>query len=238
MHIITKFTLFACKNQMDTNKCHKFQLHFTNWQQKVFHAILLPSDPITNNRYQRHHKFNNMKFLFDLFPVLLFFISYKFLGIFAATWVAIAASIGQILWLTLRKQKIDGMMWMSAGIIIILGSATLISHNETFIKWKLTILYWLYALLLIGSEMLMGKNLLRGLLGKQMSLPDTIWRRLNWSWTTFFALMGLLNLYVAYTFSTNVWVNFKLFGSMGIMLLFVLAQGVVLNKYLEPESHD
>lgn len=179
-----------------------------------------------------------MKFLFDLFPVLLFFISYKFLGIFAATWVAIAASVGQITWLIFRKQKIDGMMWLSAGVIIVLGSATLISHNETFIKWKLTILYWLYALLLAGSELWMGKNLMRSLLGKQMTLPGPVWQKLNWSWTTFFAIMGLLNLYVAYTFSTDVWVNFKLFGSMGIMLVFIIAQGIVLNKYLEPESND
>ncbi len=179
-----------------------------------------------------------MKFLFDLFPILLFFVAYKFLGIFAATWVAIAASVGQIAWLMLRRQKVDGMMWLSLGVIVVLGGATLISHNETFIKWKLTALYWLYALILFIGNALFNKNFIRLLLGAQMDLPDHIWRKLNMSWVVFFLFMGALNLYVAYTFSTDAWVNFKLFGSMALMAVFVVAQALVLNRHMETERRD
>ncbi len=173
-----------------------------------------------------------MKFFFDLLPVLLFFVAYKWFGIYVATGVAIAASLAQIVWLLARGRKVDAMLWLSLAVIVVLGGATLISHNETFIKWKLTALYWLYALILLGGELWFGRNFLRMLLGKQMVLPDAIWRRLNLSWVVFFAAMGGLNLYVAYHFSTDTWVNFKLFGSMALMLLFVVAQGIMLSRHL------
>ena len=179
-----------------------------------------------------------MKFLFDLFPVLLFFVAYKFAGIYVATGVAIAASVAQIAWLFFRRQKIDGMMWLSLGVIVVLGGATLISHNENFIKWKLTALYWLYASILLVSDWIFNKNLIRSILDKQMTLPQRIWRILNSSWAVFFISMGCLNLYVAYHFSTDTWVNFKLFGSMAIMLVFIIGQGLVLNRYLVSDHHE
>jgi len=177
-----------------------------------------------------------MKFLFDLFPVILFFIAFKVQGIYVATAVAIAASVGQIGWLWLRGRKIDTMLWVSLAIIVVFGSATLLLHDETFIKWKPTVLYWLFACVLGASEWLFRRNLIRKMLGEQIQLPETAWRRLNFSWVGFFACMGLLNLYVAFNFPTDTWVNFKLFGGMGLMLAFVIGQSLFLAKYVEQKE--
>jgi intracellular septation protein len=174
-----------------------------------------------------------MKFLFDLFPVILFFIAFKVQGIYVATAVAIAASIGQIGWLWLRGRKIDAMLWVSLAIIVVFGSATLLLHDETFIKWKPTVLYWLFACVLGASEWLFGRNLIRKMLGEQIQLPNPAWSKLNFSWVLFFACMGFLNLYVAFSFPTDIWVNFKLFGGMGLMLAFVIGQSLFLAKYVE-----
>lgn len=177
-----------------------------------------------------------MKFLFDLFPVILFFVAFKFAGIFVATGVAIAASFAQIGWLLFKRRKIDTMLWVSLGIITVFGGLTLIFQDETFIKWKPTILYWAFASALSGGILFFGKNLMRTLLGEQMALPDAVWTKLNWSWVGFFVFMGFLNLAVAYNFSTDDWVNFKLFGGMGLMLVFVVAQGLLLSKYVEEKN--
>ena len=177
-----------------------------------------------------------MKFLFDLFPVILFFVAFKLSDIYVATGVAIVATFAQVGWLKLRGRRVDPMLWASLGIIVVFGGATLALHDETFIKWKPTILYWLFAVALAGAELAFGRNLMRTLLGDQLQLPDHAWRKLNWSWTGFFALMGAANLYVAYTFSTDAWVNFKLFGGMGLMFLFVLAQGLYLAKYVQEKT--
>ena len=158
-----------------------------------------------------------MKFLFDLFPILLFFIAFKVWDIYAATGVAIVATIGQIGYLKLRGRKVDTMMWVSLAIIVVFGGATLLLHDETFIKWKPTVLYWLFAVTLIGSVVGWRKNLIRAMMEKQVTMPDAMWARLNVAWAAFFAAMGVLNLYVAYQFSTDTWVNFKLFGSMGLI---------------------
>ncbi|MCG6952769.1 MAG: septation protein A [Betaproteobacteria bacterium] len=174
-----------------------------------------------------------MKFLFDLFPVILFFIAFKLADIYVATGVAIAATFAQVGWLRLRRRRIDPMLWASLGIIVVFGGATLLLHDETFIKWKPTVLYWLFALVLSGSALLFRKNLLRVMLKSQIVLPDAVWSRLNWSWAGFFAFMGAANLFVAYRFPTDIWVNFKLFGGMGLMLLFVIAQAFFLSKYIE-----
>ena len=177
-----------------------------------------------------------MKFLFDLFPVILFFIAFKVQGIYVATAVAIAASVGQICWLWLRGRKIDTMLWVSLAIIVVFGSATLLLHDETFIKWKPTVLYWLFACVLGASELLFHKNLIRKMLGEQIQLPEPAWKKLNFSWTGFFAGMGFLNLYVAFNFPTDTWVNFKLFGGMGLMLAFVIGQSLFLAKYVEQKE--
>jgi intracellular septation protein len=203
-----------------------------------------------------------MKFLFDLFPVILFFAMFKwgeahpdaaqglaqqYLGglvsggaasatqapIMLATAIAILATIGQISWLLLRKRKVDGMLWMSLAIIVVFGGATIYFHNETFIKWKPTVLYWCFGTALLVSQVLLGKNLIRLMMEKQISLPDAVWQRLSMAWATFFGVMGLVNLYVAYNFSTAAWVNFKLFGFTGLMFAFIIAQSVFLSKYLK-----
>lgn len=177
-----------------------------------------------------------MKFLFDLFPVILFFIAYKFAGIFVATGVAIVATFAQIGWVWFRRRKVDTMLWVSLAIITIFGGATLLLQDETFIKWKPTVLYWLFATILTGGTLFMKKNLIKSLLGEQMELPDVAWNKMNWSWIGFFVFMGIANLVVAYNFSTDTWVNFKLFGGIGLMFGFVLAQGVMLSKYIEEKK--
>lgn len=177
-----------------------------------------------------------MKFLFDLFPVILFFITFKIYGIYAATAVAIAATFVQIGWVWFRHRKVETMLWVSLVIIVIFGSATLILQDETFIKWKPSVLYWLFAGTLLLAHAVFKKNLIRVMMKEQITLPEPIWARLNASWAGFFALMGGANLYVAFNYSTETWVNFKLFGFMGLMLAFVVLQGLMLGKYMEDKE--
>jgi intracellular septation protein len=146
--------------------------------------------------------------------------------------VVIGATLAQVAWLKLRGRKVDTMLWVSLVLVVVLGGATIYFHNETFIKWKPSMLYWAMGLAFWLSPLLFGKNLLRALLGEQMQLPAMVWHRLNFAWVAFFALMGLLNLWVAYSFSTDTWVNFKLFGGIGLMLLFTLAQGLYLSRHV------
>jgi intracellular septation protein len=173
-----------------------------------------------------------MKFLFEVFPVALFFVAILVWDIFVATGVAIAATFLQVGWLALRRRKIPPMLWASLAIIVVFGGLTLYLRDKTFILWKPTVLYWLFATVLAGGALL-GRNLIRALLSEQMSLPEPVWQRLNWSWVGFFAFMGVLNLYVAYNYSEKIWASFKLFGGMGLMLAFVVAQSAFLAKYVE-----
>ena len=203
-----------------------------------------------------------MKFLFDMFPVILFFGVFKWgeghadaaqamvgqylsglvsggsvgpeqAPILLATAVAIVATIAQIAFLLIRGRKVDGMLWVSLAIIVVFGGATIYFHNEAFIKWKPTVLYWVFALVLVGAQLTMGKNLIRLMMKAQIDLPDPVWTRLNLAWAGFFAAMGALNLYIAFNFPTAVWVNFKLFGFMGLMIAFVIAQTMFLSKYIK-----
>jgi len=206
-----------------------------------------------------------MKLLFDLFPVILFFAVFKFAGaqpeaaqafashtltffvadgeitaqqapILLATAVAILATLGQVLWLLLRRRHVDTMLWVSLVIIVVFGGATIYFHDEMFIKWKPTVLYWCFALALLGAQMLMRKNLIRSLMVQQMTLPDPVWDKLNLAWSAFFAAMGALNLYIAFNFPLELWVNFKMVGFIGLMIAFVIAQTAYLSRYLkEPE---
>jgi intracellular septation protein len=177
-----------------------------------------------------------MKFLFDLFPVILFFAAFKLAGIYVATAAAIGATFLQIGLLALLRKKIDTMLWVSLGIIVVFGGATLVLRDETFIKWKPTVLYWLFAAALAGAALLFRRNLIRSMLGEQVRLPDPVWARLNWSWVVFFALMGGANLFVAFSFTTDQWVNFKLFGATGLMLLFVIGQALFLARHVQEEQ--
>jgi intracellular septation protein len=177
-----------------------------------------------------------MKFLFDLFPVVLFFVAFKLFDIYIATATAIVATFAQIGWLKLRGRKVDKMMWVTLAIIVLFGGATLALHDEMFIKWKPTVLYWAFGVALASSELLFRKNLIRAAMAEQVSMPDRVWARLNWSWAAFFVFMGAANLYVAFNFPTETWVNFKVFGGVGLMLVFVILQAVFLARHIE-EKH-
>ena len=173
------------------------------------------------------------KFLFDLFPVILFFLAFKLHDIFVATAVAIVAAIVQIGWLWFRRRQVDKMMWINLAIIVIFGGATLVSQDETFIKWKPTVLYWLIAAVLLVSNLIFRRNLIQAMLEKQIVVPLFVWNRLNLSWVGFFLAMGCINLYVAFSFSVDTWVTFKLFGATGLMLVFIIVQMMMLGKYLK-----
>jgi intracellular septation protein len=179
-----------------------------------------------------------MKLLFDLFPVILFFAVFKTAGVFAATATAIAATFVQVAWVKHRHGKVDTMLWVSLGIITVFGGATLLLHDETFIKWKPTVLYWFFSASLLLAPVLFKKNLMRALLQDKMKLPDPVWHNLNLSWAAFFGVLGVINLYVAYNFSTDTWVNFKLFGATGLMLVFIFAQAALLAKHVEEDKKE
>ncbi len=208
-----------------------------------------------------------MKLLFDFLPIMLFFVTFKYaeghrewaaafanehLGfvvaggtvgateapVMLATVVVIAASLLQVAWLKARGRKVDLMLWVSLTLVVVLGGLTVWLKSETFIKWKPTGLYWAMALSFLVSQYVFRRNLLRLMLGEQLPLPEPVWFRLVLAWVAFFVGMGLLNLWVAYNFSTDAWVNFKLFGGIGLMVLFTLAQGVYLSRHLKPEGEE
>ena len=178
------------------------------------------------------------KFLFDLFPVILFFIAFKFSGIFTATTVAIAATIAQIIYSKIRYGKVEKMLIMSGAIISILGGITLLLHDKTYIMWKPTVLYWVLAITLLISNLFFKKNFIQQMMTKMIDAPTTIWNRLNFAWAIFLVLLGFLNLYVAFNYTENVWVNFKLFGVTSIMFIFIMGQTLALKKYLIEPSED
>jgi intracellular septation protein len=209
-----------------------------------------------------------MKFLFDLFPVILFFVVFKlgeghqeaahgfvshYLGglvnggavtatqspILLATFVAIVATVLQIGYLLARGRKVDGMLWVSLAIIVVMGGATIYFHDENFIKWKPTILYWAFALILFVSQLLFKTNLMRKVMEAQIKLPDPVWSRVGYSWVVFFAAMGLLNLLMAFVVfknDTSAWVSFKLFGFTGIFFVFIVGQTLMLSKHIQEEA--
>ena len=179
-----------------------------------------------------------MKFLFDIFPVVLFFIAFKFFDIYVATAVAMGATFLQIGWVWLRHRKVDNMLWVSLAVIVVFGGATLLLQDETFIKWKPTVLYWLFAAALAVAALGFRKNLIRAMMEAQLTLPEAVWGRLLASWIAFFALMGALNLFVAYNFTTDAWVNFKLFGGIGLMLAFIVLQALMLARHIEEKKAD
>ncbi|WP_035052446.1 septation protein A [Andreprevotia chitinilytica] len=181
-----------------------------------------------------------MKFLFDLLSVLLFFGAYLVTrDLFIATGVAMVTSTLQVLFSWWRWRKVDATLWLSFAMIIVLGGATLLLHDKTFIKVKPTALYWAFTLVLTGAYYLRGKNLIKSLMGQHIALPEVVWFRLNWAWALFFAVLGALNLVIAFHFDEALWVKFKLFGTMGLTLLFVLAQSLYLSRHIEatPEQN-
>lgn len=179
-----------------------------------------------------------MKFLFDFFPVILFFVAFEFADIFVATAAAIAATVAQIGWVLARGRKVAPMQWVSFVIIVVFGGATLLLRDETFIKWKPSVLYWISSAAFLGG-LAFRANFVKSLLGgEEIVLPERIWTRLAIAWGLFFLAMGAANLWVAYNFSTAVWVKFKVFGGIGLIVAFVFAQALWLSRHLpdEPEK--
>jgi intracellular septation protein len=176
-----------------------------------------------------------LKLLFDLFPVILFFVAFKFQGIYVATGVAIAATVAQVGWVLLKGRKVSNMQWTSLVIIVLFGGATLFLRDETFIKWKPTVLYWLAGLVFLGG-LAFRTNLVKAVMSEGITMPEEAWTKLCVAWGLFFLFKGTLNLWVAYNFDTDTWVNFKLFGGMGLMLAFVVAQAFWIAKYLPEEE--
>ena len=173
-----------------------------------------------------------MKLLFDIFPIILFFIFYKIYGIYTATAVAMAASFIQVVIFRIKEQRYEKMHLISLALIVLLGGATLFFHNPSFIKLKPTGIYWLSALAFLGSSFIGKKTLIQKMIDGNIDLPPQIWIRLNFSWATFFILMGIINLYVAQHYDTDTWVNFKLFGGAGMTLLFVFLQSIYLTRHI------
>ena len=172
-----------------------------------------------------------MKLLFDFFPILIFFVTYKFFDIFIATGVAMGLSLIQLLSYWLKHRHFDPMHLLSSILITVFGGITLISHNAIFIKWKPTLLYWCLALAFLGSQYLGHRPIAQRMLAGTVELPKRIWERLNLSWVAFFSLMGALNIYVAHHYSTNTWVNFKLLGIVGFTIVFVILQTLYLARH-------
>ena len=179
-----------------------------------------------------------MKMLFDIFPVTLFFVAFKVFDIYVATAVAIGGTFAQIAWVWIRHRKVDKMLWVSLVVITVFGGATLLFRDDTFIRWKPTVLYWLFGAALAIAAFAFKKNLVRSMMEHQVTLPDEVWKRLLLSWIGFFTFMGVLNLYVAYNYSLDTWVNFKMFGGLGLMLAFVLLQAVMLAKHVQDKNES
>ena len=177
-----------------------------------------------------------MKLLLDFFPIILFFVTFKTWGIMAATAVAIAATVVQIGYMWRKNGFVEPMQWINLGVIVVFGGATLLTQDETFIKWKPTILYALMGGALLIGHLFFKRNFLKSLMGAQMALPEPVWRHLLFSWVGFFSFMGVLNLWVAYNFDTDTWVNFKMFGGLGLMLVFVVLQALFLSRHVQPDS--
>jgi len=173
-----------------------------------------------------------MKLLTDFLPILLFFIAYKMFDIYVATAVAIAATFLHVAITWLKTRKVAIMQLVTLAILVVFGGLTLYLHNEQFIKWKPTVINWLFGVAFLGSQFFGEKTVVERLMSAQITLPDQIWRRLNLSWVAFFLIMGGANLYVMYNFDRDTWVNFKLFGMLGMTMVFLVIQSMFLSRHI------
>ncbi len=179
-----------------------------------------------------------MKFLFDFFPVLLFFIAYKASGgnMFLATGVIMAASALQVALYWLKFRRFQTMHLVTLGLVIVFGGMTLALHDEQFIKWKVSVVNWLFGVVFLGSQFIGRKNLVERMMSAAVSVQKSVWARLNMSWVLFFLSMGFLNWYVMANYSDDVWVDFKFYGMLGLTFVFVVGQAFYLGRHIEPEK--
>lgn len=179
-----------------------------------------------------------MKMLFDFLPIVLFFAAYKWAGMYVATAVAIVATFAQVGFIWLRHHRVEKMHLVTLAVIVFFGGATLLLHDPTYIKWKPTVVDWLFAAAFLGSRAVSGKTLVEHTMGHAITLPAPVWSRLNLAWALFLTVMGALNLYVAYRYSNDIWVDFKLFGSLGFTIVFIFVQALYLARFVQQPAEE
>jgi len=176
-----------------------------------------------------------MKALFDLFPLLVFFGAYATVDIFFATAAMMVATTLQVAWVWLKHRKIEKVLMISFGAIMVFGSMTLLLHDKRFIMIKPTIVYWIMAGALLVSHFWFRKNPIRAMMEKHFDAPEAVWNQWLYVWVSFFGAMGIINLLVAYNFSEDIWVKFKVFGTLAMSLALAFLQGWRLMRYARPE---
>ena len=169
-----------------------------------------------------------LKLLLDYFPIVAFFVAFKWAGIFVATAVTMLATIVQIGLVWWHTRRLEPMHWVTLALVWVLGGSTLLLHDVRFIQWKPTLIYWVFSSVLFFTHFFRRKTLLESLMDSHLSLPRGIWRRFNLTWALFFLSLGGVNLFFAYRYSLAVWVDFKLFGTLGATLLLMMIQGIYL----------
>lgn len=178
-----------------------------------------------------------MKQLFEFIPVILFFITFKVYNIYVATAVVIATTAIQVAFTWFKYKKVEVMQWITLGLILVMGGLTLYLQDEQFIKWKLTIIEWLFGLAFLGSQFLSKKPFVERIMGANLELPSFVWKRLNLMWAAFFISIGFINLYVMQHYNTDDWVTFKTFGVSGLMVVFIFVQIIFIYKYI-PKTEE
>lgn len=171
-----------------------------------------------------------MKILYDLLPVILFFITFKMYDIFIATGVAIIVTLIQIVFTYSKNKKVDKMLLFNGIIITLLGGLTILFKDETFIIWKPSVIYWLLSVSLLISDSFFNKNLIKLAMGSQIKVQEKYWKKINLFTSIFFLGLGFINLYVGYNFDLDTWVNFKLFGITALLLIYILTISLYLTK--------
>ncbi len=173
-----------------------------------------------------------MKQLVEFFPIVLFFIAYKAYDIYIATAVVMIATILQVTYSWIRHRKVETMQWITLALVVVMGGLTLYLQDEQFIKWKLSIIEWLFGVAFFSSQVIGKKTFVERMMSTNLTLPEPVWRRLNFMWGSFFTSVGFINLYVMYNYNTDDWVAFKTFGVPALMVLFIAGQMVYLYKYV------
>lgn len=178
-----------------------------------------------------------MKQLLEFIPVLLFFITYKFYDIYTATGVVIVATIIQVTITWFKYKKVEPMQWITLGLIVSMGGLTIYLQDEQFIKWKLTIIEWLFGAAFLGSQFFAKKTFVERMMGASIELPAKVWKILNLFWAAFFISVGFINIYVMQNYNTDDWVTFKTFGVPALMLIFIFIQMIFIYKHM-PDTEE